>query len=106
MSCVIMSEFVSLQDYRNKVIENIREKRLKGVKKKKSDFSISDIECDNILNILLRAPIPEDQMEPLKTKIGSYSDPSSKEKLAKLIRARNIKDQERTSESDFRDESR
>ena len=101
-----MCEFVPLQDYRNKVIENIREKRLKCVKKKKSNLSISDVEFDNSLNTLLRAPITEGQMEPLETKIGSYSDPSSKEKLAKLIRARNIKVQERTSDSDFRDESR
>ena len=99
-----MPEFVPLQDYRNKVIENIREKRLKGVKKKKSDFSVSDIEFDNVLNILLRAPIPEDQMEPLRTKIGSYSDPSSKEKLAKLLHVRKVKCGERTLESEFRDD--
>ena len=81
-------------------------KKLTNTRRKKYSEKISDAEFDNILDVLTRTPTSKDMVGFSETKIGSYSDPSSKEKLAKLIRARNIKDQERTSESDFRDESR
>ena len=39
-----------------------------------------------------------------ETKIGSYSDPSSKEKLAKLLHVRKVKCVERMLESEIRDD--
>lgn len=94
-------------EYRKKVIESLREKRQKGQGRRRSNKKLSDTQFDSLLNFLTSTPSTgflDDRVGSSDTKVGSYNDPLSKEKLEKirLLRVRNDKQKEQGLQTETR----
>jgi hypothetical protein len=93
-----------MQEFRKRVIENMQEKKSKSTSRKNHKAKISDVEFDKLLEVLTRTPASDDKIGSPESKIGSYSDPSFKEKLAKLLHVRNFKAGEKVSDTEISDD--
>lgn len=91
-------------EYRKKVIESLREKRQKGQGRRRSNKKLSDTEFDSLLNFLTSTPSTGFLDDRVGSKVGSYNDPLSKEKLEKikLLRVRNDKQKEQGLQTETR----